>query len=972
MTIFSANSGSFNNITSTGLVSASSFKGDGSEITSVAFANISGLPTLISSSTQVTDSLPTGVISSSTQLPSGIASSSAQVTAYLPTDVVSSSAQVTAFLPTGTVSSSGQVSYLGLSNIPSGIASGSTQVKVYLPTDTVSSSAQVISFLPTGTVSSSTQINTGSFTGSFVGDGSGLTGIASTLTFSGSTGSDTLNLKTEALNIVGSNGITTTVTDNNITLNLPTSTVSSSAQVTAFLPNGTVSSSVQIDITATTGYNTFSSSISSENSSQNNVLNALNSKTGSYATTGSNTFQGSQVITGSLTISENLTVLGSSSIEYISQSTLNIGTNLITVNAQNPSVRFGGLAVLDSGSSPLRSGSLLFDSIKDEFIFVHQSAGVTSSVLLLGPETYSDIGNEIYLSTNRVPKGSGNEHLIDSQISDNGTTVGMTGNLSVTGSITSAQMTASAGFFGTASYATTAGFALTPAGTSGTSGTAGSSGSSGASGTSGTAGSSGSGGSSGSSGASGTSGTSGANGTSGTSGANGSSGTAGSSGTSGANGANGTSGVSGTSGTSGANGANGSSGTSGAGTISGGAANRVAVFSGATTLTSNANFTFDGTALQITGSTPYFRALGSVNYSYLDLSDGTSTGYLIKNVSSGTGNGALAGALYTYTDNNKAFQHLHSGTPLFTILSTGNVGIGTTGPGYKLDVTGDIRATTNITVGSAVIHNTTSTRDKYRVYDSDLYAIGMQSGITFGGLNDWGMTFQFNDENDRGFWWGDSTHTTGQGAMALTTNGYLTVANLIRVGYGESDTTDPTSTTRFDVAGSTGQLFSVVDSSTGTLMAVNDSSGMPILEVTSSDEVIVTGTLYCTGEITAYYSDERLKNRMGRIENALDAILSLSGFKYTANELAVQNGYKDTGVQIGLSAQEVQKVLPELVKLAAFDVEHDDNGNQFSKTGANYLTLDYVKLVPVLVEAIKEQQKRIEKLENIILQKNEG
>ena len=371
------------------------------------------------------------------------------------------------------------------------------------------------------------------------------------------------------------------------------------------------------------------------------------------------------------------------------------------------------------------------------------------------------------------------------------------------------------------------------------------------------------------------------------------------------------------------------------------------------------------------------------------------------------------------------FNNSSNGSTLMTILNGGNVGIGTTSPGAKLEVAGALRVatdansilnildvgtdaigvyaaagdeiymganntwqlrfksagvdvsgavdvTSNITVGGTVIHNNTSTRDKYRVYSSSDYAIGMQSGITYGGLSDWAMTFQFNNDNARGFWWGDTAHSTGQGAMSLTTNGYLTVANLIRVGYGESDTTDPTSTTRFDVAGSSGQLFSVVDSLTGTLMAVNDSSGMPIFEVTSSDEVIVTGQILCTGEITAYYSDERLKNRLGRINNALDAILSLNGFKYTANELAVQNGYKNSGVQLGLSAQEVQKVLPELVKLAAFDVAHDDDGNEFSKTGANYLTLDYTKLVPVLVEAIKEQQQRIEKLEKIILEKTEG
>ena len=84
---------------------------------------------------------------------------------------------------------------------------------------------------------------------------------------------------------------------------------------------------------------------------------------------------------------------------------------------------------------------------------------------------------------------------------------------------------------------------------------------------------------------------------------------------------------------------------------------------------------------------------------------------------------------------------------------------------------------------------TTSTRDKIRLYSTGTYAIGMQSGITYGDLNDWAMTFQFNDENDRGFWWGDTGHSTAQGAMSLSTRGALTVARGINVGGGESDTT---------------------------------------------------------------------------------------------------------------------------------------------------------------------------------------
>ena len=98
----------------------------------------------------------------------------------------------------------------------------------------------------------------------------------------------------------------------------------------------------------------------------------------------------------------------------------------------------------------------------------------------------------------------------------------------------------------------------------------------------------------------------------------------------------------------------------------------------------------------------------------------------------------------------------------------------------------------------------TSDRTKYNVWTSTTaYGIGMQDNFTFGGLNDdFAMTFEMNSSDNRGFWWGDNAHANNQGAMALTTAGELTVANSLRIGYGESDTTDPGATFRtIDVNG---------------------------------------------------------------------------------------------------------------------------------------------------------------------------
>lgn len=227
-----------------------------------------------------------------------------------------------------------------------------------------------------------------------------------------------------------------------------------------------VLSSQTSSFTTTSSFNQFTQSYYSDSSSFDtkisNLTNAtssyvLNSQTGSFATTGSNVFKASQTITGSLTITNDLIVLGSSSITYISQSTLDISTNLITVNTNTPSVRFGGLAVIDSGSSPQTSGSILFDSQNNQWIFVHESTGgqITSSVFIQGPQTFNSLGNEITISTNRLTKGTGGdlgEHIGDSNITDTGTLVSINSNTEITGSlVVTNSITGS--LFGTSSWA---------------------------------------------------------------------------------------------------------------------------------------------------------------------------------------------------------------------------------------------------------------------------------------------------------------------------------------------------------------------------------------------------------------------------------------------------------------------------------------------------------------------------------------
>ena len=72
--------------------------------------------------------------------------------------------------------------------------------------------------------------------------------------------------------------------------------------------------------------------------------------------------------------------------------------------------------------------------------------------------------------------------------------------------------------------------------------------------------------------------------------------------------------------------------------------------------------------------------------------------------------------------------------------------------------------------------------------------------------------------------------------------------------------------------------------------------------------------------------------------------------------------------RVGLIAQDVQKVLPEVVSLAPFD--RDMEGK--SRSGKDYLTVDYASMVPLLIEAIKEQQKQIDKLKSELKSHDHG
>jgi Chaperone of endosialidase len=109
----------------------------------------------------------------------------------------------------------------------------------------------------------------------------------------------------------------------------------------------------------------------------------------------------------------------------------------------------------------------------------------------------------------------------------------------------------------------------------------------------------------------------------------------------------------------------------------------------------------------------------------------------------------------------------------------------------------------------------------------------------------------------------------------------------------------------------------------------------------------VFGSLWVNG--TTYASDERFKQNITVIESPLQKLLQINGVEYEMKTDAFTKNHFEPGRQIGLLAQNVEKIVPEAV--------HEKDG---------YKGVDYARLVPLLIEALKEQNKKIETLEKAV------
>ena len=130
----------------------------------------------------------------------------------------------------------------------------------------------------------------------------------------------------------------------------------------------------------------------------------------------------------------------------------------------------------------------------------------------------------------------------------------------------------------------------------------------------------------------------------------------------------------------------------------------------------------------------------------------------------------------------------------------------------------------------------------------------------------------------------------------------------------------------------------------------------------TTHNLVLRGNILATGDITAFYSDIRLKEDIRPVTGALSAVMSWQAIRFRPNQLASCMGpYSRRTAEVGLIAQEVREAVPEAVCLAPFDRKTEGN-EQGSRSGENYLTIKYYKLIPHLVAAIKELNAKVEAL----------
>ena len=273
-------------------------------------------------------------------------------------------------------------------------------------------------------------------------------------------------------------------------------------------------------------------------------------------------------------------------------------------------------------------------------------------------------------------------------------------------------------------------------------------------------------------------------------------------------------------------------------------------------------------------------------------------------------------------------------------LTNGNVGIGTTSP------TNFGSGFTNLQISGSTA-GSVQTTDSTNSATAELFTSG---GVGYVGTRS-NHSFRIKS-NDTTAMTIDTSQRVGIGTASpavdlhiLDTGGHsqlrIETDNASSGAYLELEST----TNKYQIYNVGGDL-GIDESGVATRFIIKDSTGNVGIGTNSPAEKLhVVGNGYFTADVVAYYSsDKRLKDNIKTIENAVDKVSKIRGVEFDWNNK--QDTYQ--GHDIGVVAQEVEKVLPEIT------TTRDDG----------YKAVKYEKIVPLLIEAIKEQQKQIEELKN--------
>ena len=363
--------------------------------------------------------------------------------------------------------------------------------------------------------------------------------------------------------------------------------------------------------------------------------------------------------------------------------------------------------------------------------------------------------------------------------------------------------------------------------------------------------------------------------------------------------------------------------------------------------------------LGVTGATTLSNTLGVsgiTNITNSTNSSSTSTGALLVTGGVGVGGKLYVGDNVRLTDVSSSVNSTSG-----ALVVTGGVGIG-----GKLYVGNDVTATnfrgnadsaTAVNVSSAggtgYVLFATSTGNQTPKYNTGLSVSGTNLTVSgsvtapnFIGNADSATTVNISSAGGSGYLLLSSStgNQTPKYTTNLSTNGSsLTVSgNVNATSFVGSLTGNADTSTKVSIggAGDTGNWYIPLVSNSGNQTPVIDAG---LTYDASSNNLSVSG------DITAFASDERLKTNIKPLENALEKVLSLSGFTYNFNEIGESLGFNTELTHVGVSAQQIQAVLPEAVAPAP--------------ANNDYLTVKYEKIVPLLIEAIKELADKVEKLE---------